>query len=46
MDEVSAMIEKALARHDRIALLFTTRSGRPDEPILGLLTAWDVAGVR
>jgi predicted transcriptional regulator len=46
VDEVSAMIEKAQARHDRIGLMFTTRNGRSDEPIIGLLTAWDVAGVR
>ena len=46
VDELSAMIEKAQARHDRIGLMFTTRNGRADEPILGLLTAWDVAGVR
>ncbi len=46
VDEVSAMIEKAQSRHDRIGLMFTTRNGRSDEPIIGLLTAWDVAGVR
>ena len=40
------MIEKAQARHDRIGLIFTTKTGSPREPIRGLLTAWDVAGVR
>ena len=46
VDEVSAMFEKAQSRHDRIGLMFTTRNGRAEEPIIGLLTAWDVAGVR
>ncbi len=46
VDEIAAMIEKAQARHDRIGLMFTTRTGSPRDPILGLLTAWDVAGVR
>ena len=46
VDEISVMIEKAQARHDRIGLLFTTANGRSEEPIRGILTAWDVAGVR
>ena len=46
VEEISVMIEKAQARHDRIGLLFTTANGRSDEPIRGILTAWDVAGVR
>ena len=46
VDEISGMIEKAQARHDRIGLIFTTKNGSSREPILGRLTAWDVAGVR
>ena len=46
VDEISEMIEKAQAVHDRIGLLFTTANGRPEEPIRGILTAWDVAGVK
>ena len=46
VDELSEMIEKAQARHDRIGLFFTTANGRATEPIRGILTAWDVAGVR
>lgn len=46
VDEISDMIEKAQARHDRIGLLFTTANGRSEEPIRGILTAWDVAGAR
>ena len=46
VDELSEMIEKAQARHDRIGLFFTTANGRASEPIRGILTAWDVAGVR
>ncbi len=46
VEEIGAMIEKAQARHDRIGLIFTTKTGSPREPIRGLLTAWDVAGVR
>ena len=42
--QVGDLFEKALARQERIGLVFTTRSGRADEPLLGIISAWDVAG--
>ena len=42
--QVGDIFEKALARQERIGLVFTTRSGRADEPLLGIISAWDIAG--
>ena len=33
----------ALKRKERIGMLFVTASGEPDEELLGILTAWDMA---
>ena len=35
----------ALEKHERIGIIFVTENGRPDEPLLGILTVWDIAGV-
>ncbi len=42
--EVGQMFEQALQNQDRIGLIFTTKAGRPDEPLMGIISAWDVAG--
>ena len=42
--EVSLIFENALKKQDRIGLIFTTNSGKPTEKVLGIITAWDVAG--
>ena len=44
--EISGMFEDALSKQDRIGLVFTTKSGDPKEPLLGIITAWDVAGAK
>ena len=36
---------EALERHERIGMIFVTENGKPEEPLLGILTVWDVAGV-
>lgn len=36
---------EALARHERIGMFFATKNGKSDEPLLGILTVWDIAGV-
>lgn len=35
----------ALKKHERIGMMFVTENGKPDEPLLGILTVWDIAGV-
>lgn len=45
LEEISAMFEKALKNTDRIGMVFLTSSGKPTEKLLGILTAWDVAGL-
>ena len=44
--EISLLFEQALAKQDRIGLVFVTRTGKSNEPLLGILTAWDVAGAK
>ena len=36
---------EALSKHERIGMIFVTENGKSDEPLLGILTVWDVAGV-
>ena len=35
----------ALEKHERIGMIFVTENGQLDEPLLGILTVWDIAGV-
>lgn len=44
--EINAMFEDALSKQDRIGLVFTTKTGNPKEPLLGIITAWDIAGAK
>jgi hypothetical protein len=44
IDDVRDLFEKGSAERKRLAAVFITASGRKDEPILGMLTAWDIAG--
>ena len=46
ISEIRGIFEDALSRQDRIGLMFITKSGNPKEPLLGILTAWDVAAVQ
>ena len=36
---------EALSRHERIGMFFVTENGAVEEPLLGILTVWDIAGV-
>ena len=40
------LFEEALQEHKRIGMIFVTENGQLDEPLLGILTVWDVAGVQ
>ena len=40
------MFAKELKQDKRLAVVFITDSGDPNEKLLGLVTAWDVAGYR
>ncbi len=37
------LCDDALKSSERIGMFFVTESGSPDEPLLGILTVWDVA---
>ena len=39
------MCEESIQNGDRIGLFFVTEHGKSDEPLLGILTVWDIAGV-
>lgn len=41
---ITKIFESALDRVDRIGMLFVTSNGKPNEKLLGIITAWDVAG--
>ena len=32
------------AKNKRVAVIFITQDGKPDQPLLGMLTPWDVLG--
>ena len=36
---------EALEKHERIGMFFATENGNSVEPLLGILTVWDIAGV-
>lgn len=42
--EVEEIFRKGLISRKRIAVVFLTENGKPDEKLLGLITAWDIAG--
>ena len=41
---IDDMFSDALLHNDRIGMVFVTHSGKSTEKILGLITAWDLAG--
>ena len=43
--EISLLFDGAQKSSDRIGMLFVTKNGSPSEKLLGILTAWDVAGI-
>lgn len=42
--DIEAIFADALKRSDRIGLIFVTYSGKPTEKLLGIISAWDMAG--
>ncbi len=44
--DIEEMFAKELRQEKRLAVVFITDNGDPNEKILGLVTAWDVAGCR
>lgn len=43
--EVEALFQKRLKERKRIAVVYITEHGESDEKLLGMITAWDVAGM-
>lgn len=41
---VRQRFEQVRARNKRVSVIFITRDGKPDQPLLGMLTPWDVLG--
>ena len=41
---VRQRFEQVRAKNKRVAVIFITQDGRPDQPLLGMLTPWDVLG--
>lgn len=44
LDDVRDLFQWRLDLHERLGAVFITENGRADEAILGMLTAWDIAG--
>jgi CBS domain-containing protein len=44
VDDVRDRFEEGLVERKRLAAVFITETGRRDEAILGMITAWDIAG--
>ncbi len=42
--EVEEIFHKGLVNKKRIAVVYITENGKPEEGLLGMLTAWDIAG--
>lgn len=45
VSELEEMFAAAAKKRDRIGLVFVTNSGNPGEKLLGIISAWDMAGV-
>lgn len=43
--DIEELFAQATRKHDRIGLVFVTANGKPTERLLGIISAWDVAGV-
>ena len=44
--DIEEMFQTELVNRKRLSVVFITESGKPTEKILGLITAWDVAGYK
>ncbi len=43
--EIEDIFADAVKTSDRIGLIFVTRSGKKTEKLLGIISAWDAAGI-
>lgn len=43
--EVSAKFQASFAKGERLGMLFVTANGKPNERLLGIITAWDAAAL-
>ena len=43
--DVADIFENAIAKGDKVGMVFVTRTGGKSEPLEGIITAWDVAGL-
>lgn len=41
---VRQRFEQVRAKNKRVSVIFITQNGKPDQPLLGMLTPWDVLG--
>ena len=46
LSDIQMLFEDALQNVDRIGMVFVTANGKPHEKMLGIITAWDIAGLR
>lgn len=44
LDGAKDLFEKSLDQRKRLAAIFITGNGRPDGTLMGMITAWDIAG--
>ena len=42
--KVKEMFEKELAKNQRLGVVYISENGKPSERLLGMITAWDIAG--
>ena len=42
-DEVAELFQASLRQANRLVMVFVTEHGKPDERLLGIITAWDLA---
>ena len=42
LDEIEAMFDTAYNAHTRIRVVFLTENGKPSQPLLGLITPWEL----
>lgn len=46
IDELQDLFDRYYLEKKRVGLVFVTKNGREDEPLMGLLTPWDVISAR
>lgn len=44
LEDMRSLFEKGLVERKRLGAVFITETGRKEEPVLGMITVWDIAG--